>query len=562
LFFILSALPLFTWVTPLIPDSLMQIIEPTKRLAIARLANVAASPAPHALTSAAAALHRLLTREEPLQEHEFLEADDALAEAIADLPGLFTTQLDFLGILHGKDAQLSQHRRRNVSAALREKCARLGRLPTEDDFPSGHSVPIFALAYWGGVAAWAAGSPDRAQHPKGCWADRDQQIAAIRLVAARHPDTPLTHALLHKAGLHRLGLVLGAAELQTLADEAGVDRNLQYRQDGWWTAERVMDAYASRCRQAGVTLSTTALTAMGGEACSLKSYAAAHFATFAAFQRAVVARHPDIRPRGRPTAKDGTEMDSWSEVPVYDSLCVALPDARIAVHVILPGEKRRSCDIVINDSVWVEILGIARSAMSAPTSSHQAKYAAQWAAKSACYASIGIEPVVLEPNDIHDPVRLAACILHIAALLQCDPAPLPPSSGRSTRAKGSWDFDKLCSAVGEVAHGTGVMPTYEALTKAGLGHAACLLRQPGMRARVASTLALADPHARGQWTRDRVVAELAGWLSEKGFYPTNIELQQAGQGALGSARSRLWRGAGDALREAVAAAWVVSRGVV
>ena len=91
--------------------------------------------------------------------------------------------------------------------------------------------------------------------------------------------------------------------------------------------------------------------------CSLKSYAAKHFATFAAFQRAVVARHPDIRPPGRPTAADGTEMDSWSEVPVYDSLCVALPDLRIAVHVILPGQKKRSCDIVINDCVYVEDSG-------------------------------------------------------------------------------------------------------------------------------------------------------------------------------------------------------------
>ena len=152
------------------------------------------------------------------------------------------------------------------------------------------------------------------------------------------------------------------------------------------------------------------------------------------------------------------------------------------------------------------------------------------------------------------PSRLAACIASIAALLQCDPAPLPPSSGRSTRAKGSWDFDKLRSAIEEVADGTAMMPTYEALRNAGFGHAACLLRQPGMRARVVSALTLADPHARGQWTRDRVVVELAGWLSEYGYYPTKTDLQQAGQGALESARSRLWKGAGDILREAVGAA--------
>jgi hypothetical protein len=530
----------------------MRFVEPAKRLAIARLANVAASSAPPALAASAAALYRLLTREEPMQEHEFLEADDALAEAIADLPGRFATHLDFLGILTGKDAQLSQHRQRNIGAALRQKSIKLGRFPTEDDFPSGHPVPLFSCAYWGGVAAWAAGAPDRTQHPKGYWADRDKQIAAIRLVAARHPDTPLTHALLHRAGLHRLGLMLGAAELQMLADEAGVDRSLHYRQAGWWTAERVMDAYASRCRQTGVTLSTTALTVLGGEACSLKSYAAGHFATFGAFQRAVVARHPDIRPPGRPTAADGTELDSWSEVPVYNALCVALPTARIAVHVILPGERKRSADFVIDDRVWVEVLGIAQTDMSATTSGKQAKYASQWAAKSACYAALGIEPVLIEPADIHDATRLAARIAEIADRLQCDSASLPPSGGRCTRAKGSWDFDRLCSAVEEVARGTGVMPTYEALANAGFGHAACLLRQPRMRTRVVAALALADPHARGQWTRDRIVAELAGWLSEHGHYPTNAVLKLSGLSQLCSARSRLWVGETDALRALVA----------
>jgi hypothetical protein len=244
----------------------MQFIEQIRRLAITRLANVAASPAPRNLTSAAGELHSILSQNDPVQEHNFLAAEELLAEAIAAMPVMFPVQLDFLGVLLGKDAQLSQHRQRNVSAALREKSARLGRPPSKNDFPTGHPVPIFALAYWGGVTAWAAGSPDRAQHAKGYWADRDKQIAAIRLVAARHPDTPLTHALLHQAGLHRLGLMLGAAELQTLAEEAGVERNLRYRPDGWWTAERVIDAYADACRRAKVTLSTSALAAHGGEA--------------------------------------------------------------------------------------------------------------------------------------------------------------------------------------------------------------------------------------------------------------------------------------------------------
>jgi hypothetical protein len=529
----------------------MIIDQQIRHRAITRLAHVITSGQNTTLISAAASMQKLLQSND-LPENAFTSAHEALAEEIAALPYALPIQLDLLGVLCGKDAQRSQHRQRNIGATLREKSARLGRLPTEDDFPSGHPVPLFALAYWGGVAAWAASSPDRVQRPKGYWADRDKQIAAIRLVAAWHPAQPLTHALLHAAGLHRLGLMLGAAELQSLADEAGVDRKLRYRRNGWWTAERVVDAYASMCRQAGMTLSTTALTALGGEACSLKSYAAAHFATFAEFQRAVVARHPDIRLPGRPTAADGTELDSWGEVPVYDSLCVALPNARIAVHVILPGERRRSCDIVIDDHVWIEVLGVARADMSSPTSSYQAKYAVQWAEKSACYASLGIDPVVIEPADIHDPARLAERVAHIAALLHCDPAPLPPPGGRSMRAKGSWGFDRLCSAVKEVACDEGTMPTYEALIKAGFGHAACLLRQPGVRRRVVAALALADPNAKGQWSRDRIVGELVRWLSEHGHYPTNAELKASGLSKLCSARSRLWAGEMDVLRVRVA----------
>jgi hypothetical protein len=529
----------------------MQFIEPTKRLAVARLANVVNSPAPDALTSAARVLHSMLSRNDLVQEHEFLDADDALAEAIADLPGLFAMQLDFLGILHGKDAQLSQHRQRNIGAALREKSARLGRPPTEADFPSGHPVPLFSYAYWGGVTAWADGSPNRAQHPKGFWADKGNQIAAIQALAARYPTTAITHALLHAAGLHRLGLILDAAGLQGLADEAGVERSLIYRPRSFWTADRVIDAYAEQCRRAEVTLSTTALTAIGGEACSLKSYAAAHFADFRAFQRAVVARHPDIKLPDRPTAADGTELDSWSEVPVYNALRMALPECRIDVHVILEGDSARSADFVVDGKVWVEVLGIAIEAMPYPTSARQAKYAADWKAKSARYAALGIDPVVVEPEDIHDAGRLAARVAEVAARLQRDPVPPTSPGGKRTRAKGSWTFQMVCAAVEEVANGGGTFPTHEALARAGFGHACMLLRQRGMRHRVASALTLTDTNCKGRWSRERVVGELADWMHEHGSYPTNAELKKAAHSPLCSARSRLWAGEMDALRLAV-----------
>ena len=531
----------------------MRFSASAKRRAVARLANVSASPAVNTLTLAAARLCQILTQSSPVQEHEFLEADDALAEAIAAMPGSFEAQLDFLSVLHGKDAQLSQHRLRNVSASLRGKAARLGQLPTEADFPSDHPTSLFASAYWGGIAAWSAGSADRAQHRKGYWASRENQIAAIRALAVRHPNIPMTHALLHAAGLHRLGLILNAAELQTLADEAGVERNLRYRPDGWWSQARVIDAYAEACRKAGVTLSTTALSAIGGEASALRSYAKAHFATFRAFQRAVVEKYPDIKLPDRPVAADGTPLDSWSEVPVYNALRLALPEVRIEAHVIIAGERARSTDFVLDDRVWVEVLGIAVDAMATPTSARQAKYAADWKAKSACYVALGIDPVLIEPDDIHDVKRLAARITEIATRLRYDPLPLNPPSGKHTRAKGFWTFDTLCAAVEEVAR-EGSMPTYSALQKAGYGHACCLLKEPGMRESVTTALGLFDPNRKDVWTRKRVVAELAQWVRGRETYPTEAELRQARLGALGSARSRLWAGQGEALRKAVGAA--------
>ncbi len=521
----------------------------TRRRAIARLANVVASGADTALVAAAAAMREAL--QSNTSEHVFDVAHAALAEEVSALPYVFGIQLDFLRVLGGKDAHWSQHRLRNLGAILREKTARLERPLTEADFPVGHPLPLFALCYWGGVEAWSAGSPGRAQCPKGYWSDRRNQIAAMQALAVQHPNTSVTHALLHVAGLHRLAVILDAAELQILADEAGVNRRLLYRPRGWWTAERTIDAYAAASRRAGITLSTAALAAIGGEASSLRSHAQAHFASFPAFQRAVLAKHPDIKPPNRPTAADGTRLDSWSEVVVYNALRIAMPDVRIQPHVILPSETKRSTDFVIDGRVHVEVLRIACAAMVTPTSKPRAKYARQWAAKSSQYQALGIAPLLVEPADIHDKARLTARIAEIAIRLRREAPPLPqPSSGGCTRAKGTWTFEFLCQVIEEVACG-GAIPTFTALAKAGYGHACELLKQPGMRQRVTVALGLRDESRKDVWTRERVVAELAQWVRGHGVYPTEAELRQAGLHALGSARSRLWAGRGDALRKAV-----------
>jgi hypothetical protein len=105
--------------------------------------------------------------------------------------------------------------------------------------------------------------------------------------------------------------------------------------------------------------------------------------------------------------------------------------------------------------------------------------------------------------------------------------------------------------VRRVAAGTGVFPTYAALTAAGFGHAASLLRIPGARARVAAALGLTCRTARGAWTRERVVAELSDGVAAHAAYPTRRELVRQGRGALASAATRLWAGAEGELRAAV-----------
>jgi len=475
----------------------------TKNVAIQRLAEVIASQAPTSLTAAATAMHRALTGDDPFDEHAFAAAQEMLADAIADMPGTIAFQLDFLRVLHGEEPELTRHSRRNVSAALRYKISDLKRPLTDLDFASSHPAPPFALAYWGGIQKWSAGTAARAQHEKGYWMCRTNQISAIQDVAKRHPGKPITHALLQDCGLHRLVKMTSAAELEVLAAEAGLKRNLAYLPSARWTVERVIDAYADACRDAGVTLSTTALTAIGGKACSLKFYVTLHFPNFNAFQRAVVARYPDIKPPGQPTAKDGTRLDSWSEVVVHNALRAAFPKVRIEPHVVLPGEQMRSADFVVGSTVWIEVLGIARAAMGDTTSARQRKYAKQWAAKSERYSALGIVPVIFEPDDVNDRGRLSDRIEEVAARLVCVPVPPLQPSGKCIRPKGYWHFESLIAAVKAVAQESGLFPTYEALTLAGYGHAAILLRRPGMRARVAERLNLRDPNRKNIRRRTR-----------------------------------------------------------
>ena len=280
-------------------------------------------------------------------------------------------------------------------------------------------------------------------------------------------------------GFPALARRLTAPELNALCVEAGFGRDLAYRPDGWWTAERVIDQYAALCRNPGITLSAHALMLMRCEVSSLRDYARRHNGRFRNFQAAVRERHPDIRLSPRPTAQDGALLDSWSEVVVCHALRAALPGVWIALHVLLSGKDRRSTDLVLDGRVCVEVLGLSLATIAAPRSKRERKYARNWRLKQACYRGLGITPVVVEPADVHDGARLADRICEIAAALDCAPASLPLPTTTGMRAKGSWSDEMLLAAVRAVAGGTGRFPTYAALQAAGYGHAANFGPPPG-----------------------------------------------------------------------------------
>lgn len=505
------------------------------------------SEAPDAFKTEVQMILNQLARFDTLDEAGLLESDPMLLECIEKLSG---AGLDLLRILRGEKPRKSTFSRQNVSASLRQKLHEDRGQLSGASYPDGHTVPVMAWVYWGSIEAWVKGRPGRTCLPKRHWQQRANQVAALRDWAAKHPDESLTHATLHAAGLHALATTLKAAALAALAAEIGLERNLKKRVNGFWTRTAVIDAYAKLCRAHCITLSSAALIAVDVEGYTLRGRATRLFGTFAAFQAAVAARHPDIRPPKRPTARDGRLMDSWQEVVACDAMCIAFPNARIDTHVLLAG-TRRSCDFVVSGSCYVEVLRLGKVEMATARNADAQKYAKRWSAKMALYREMGVTPVMIEPADIHDPKRLAKRMAEIAAQLAIPMQPLPAPSGKIVRAKGYWNFSTLCTAVSEVADAAGRWPTYAELAEAGYGHAAILLRQPGMAARVACQIGHVLRNQKGVWSQERVLAELTAWALKHGQYPTAPQLVADGLHLLEGARRRLFKGRWKELRSLV-----------
>ena len=494
---------------------------PASPVVPARLANFLASPLPNEVKAALAAF---------IAELAVLHAEDpeepippAMLLAVNDLQGGETMlSVDLLHVLRGYRPNMRRHTARDVGAALRCKREQLGRPPAQGDMPMLGRVSLFAAAYWGGIDAWAAGAAARVQRPKFFWHDEANQLDTLRDFAARHPGRPITTVNLDAAGYHALAVALRGADLDALVAKAGLGgRNLRRDPAGpkTWTADVVVDRYVALCRQHAATLSNPALLALGGEASSLRGHAQRLFGHFGAMVDAARARAPELQPLNRPTAADGTALDSWSEVVVWNALSAAFPGADLRAHVVLPGEVARSADILVAGAVYVEVVMVAVAKMATPTSGTQAAYARKWSTKVAVYMTLGIDPVVIEPADIHDPARLALRVEEIGRRIGIGPCPPSPPTGKQTRAKGSWDDKFLRAAVAEIARLVRGFPTYAQLTAHGYGHAAILLRKRGMRQRVAEALGLRLVHRKNIWDRARVVAELLTWVGKTADTP-------------------------------------------
>jgi len=460
---------------------------------------------------------------------------------------------DLARILRQEPVRHRTHSRPNVSASLRDMRRRRGRAPTDADYQSGHVVPVLAAAYWGSIADWAERAPARVQHRKGHWRQKAVQLAAVRDVYARFPGRPLTSELLRAAGYHALVVALTAADLQAICDEAGVPRNLAKPPASRHTEEGDIDAYANICRTRGVTCSSHALMRIGGRASSLRTRVAIRHGCFAAFQAAAAARHPQLRPPGRPTSADGTPLDSWQEVVVHNALRRALPGVSVAAHVLLP-DGRRSVDFVVGGMVHVEVLGIARADMAGTGSKRQVKYARQWTAKLALFDACGIDPVVAEPADVDDPARLSALVAEVASRLgAAQPLLASQAPGPRIRAKGVWDTAFLNRVVAEVAAALGRWPTHAELADRGYSHAANLLKRPGVAARVSAAIGVPRLYVRGLWTEARIVDALVAWVQTHGHVPTRSDLVAAGHSALAGAHMRLKANRRAAVQAAVEA---------
>lgn len=482
-----------------------------------------------------------------LDEASLLETDPALLARIEASSG---AGLDLFRVLRGERLNRSTSSRKNVSASLRHKLHKQQSPLSDASYPVGHLVPVMAWVYFGSIDAWVAGRPGRACLPKGYWRQRANQVAALQRWAKANPEKPLTHTTLNAAGLHALAVALNGAALAALAAELGLERHLKRHQNGYWTPIILIDTYAALCRACGITLSSSALSAMGSDGYTICAQASKLFGRFAAFQAAAVSRHKDIKPPNRPTARDGTCLDSWQEVAVYNTMRIALPDAVIKIHVML-ADTRCSCDFVLDRVCYVEVLRFGRAEMVAPRNADAQKYSRQWSAKMALYQSLGVTPVVIEPGDIHHPERLAERMAEIAAHLAISMQPLPAPSGKVVRAKGYWNFSTLCAAVAEVGDAAGRWPTYAELTRAGYGNAATMLRKPGTAARVAAKVGLALRNQKGVWSAERIIAELADWAGEHGHYPTGNQLAADGLHLLYEAGRRLFAGRSNELRSLV-----------
>lgn len=502
------------------------------------------SEAPDAFKTEVQACLSQLAHFDMLDEGSLLETDPMLFDRIESLSG---AELDLLRVLRGEKPLKSTYSRQNVSASLREKLREHQGQLSEANYPAGHVVPMVAWVYWGSLEAWVKGRPSRTCLPKRHWQQRANQVAALRNWAETHPLEPLTHTTLHAARLHALATTLNAAALAGLAAELGLERNLKKRLNGYWTSATLIEVYATLCRIHGITLSSSALVAIGGDGYTLCSRAGLLFGNFADFQAAVVARHPDIKPPNRPTTRDGRRLDSWQEVVGYNAIRIALPNAQIDTHLLL-ADSRRSCDFVVSGTCYVEVLRLGKAEMATARNADAQKYAKQWSAKMALYREMGVTPIMIEPADIHNPERLAERVAAIAAQLAIPMQPLPASSGKIVRAKGYWNFDTLCAAVADVADAVGRWPTYAELTEAGYGHAALLLRQPGMAARVACEIGHVLRNQKGVWSQERVLAELTAWAGKHGQYPTAPQLVADGLHLLEGARRRLFKGRWKELR--------------
>ena len=348
------------------------------RVAIPRLPKFLQSNLPDTVKAAVAAAAQQL---EALwaSDPEAAIPPDMLVRLNAVLGCATIETIDLLRILTMRPTHMQAHTPQNLGALLRGKQAAINRPLTSADFPDGHRMHLFAAAYWGGIEAWSASSADRKQQPKGHWLDRRNQIAALQRFVADRPGVTICHASLHEAGLHRLATMLSGAELETLAVEAGLERRLTRLPDqaGRWTREVVVAAYADLCRAWGVTLTSHALGLMKGSASTLRGHAQRAFGTFGAMVDAAIRANPDLQPPMRFVAKDGTRLDSQSEVVVWNALRAALPAVAMVAHVILPGEKKRSTDVLLDGFLHVEVLMVPIEDMPNPANKKVADYAGQ-----------------------------------------------------------------------------------------------------------------------------------------------------------------------------------------